>query len=122
MVYRDYPQSLDRRKASRIYWVDSEAEVVMIPSNTQHRVTGWVLDISPGGFKVKLELPRKFAQFFPERGEIYFETFEDFFQLKGHGRVVWASINANTVGIQFDRLDEESKTSLYGFLGILPIG
>ena len=122
MVYRDYPQSLDRRKASRIYWVDSEAEVVMIPSNTQHRVTGWVLDISPGGFKVKLELPGKFAQFFPERGEIYFETFEDFFHLKGQGRVIWATINANTVGIRFNRLDEESKTSLYGFLGILPIG
>ena len=123
MVYLDYPQSLDRRRASRIYWVASETEVVMISSSTQHRVTEWVLDISPGGFKVKLELPRKCSQFFSEREEIYFETFEDFFQLKGQGGwVVWASINANTVGIQFDWLDEESKNSLYGFLGILPIG
>ena len=122
MVYSDYHQALDRRETPRIYWMDSEVQVVIIPSNTHHRVSGWLLDISPGGFKVKAEVPQKVKQFFPEWEEIHFETFGDFFQLKGQGRVVWTSPNANTVGIKFDRLDEESRKSLYGFLGILSIG
>ena len=122
MVYSDYHQALDRRETSRIYWMDSEVQVVMIPSNTQHRVSGWILDISPGGFKVMTEVHQKVKQLFPVWEEIHFETFGDFFQLKGQGRVIWTSPNTNTVGIKFDRFDEESRKSLYGFLGVLSIG
>jgi len=119
MVYSDDKQVLDRRENPRINWINSEVQVVIIPSNTEYKVLGWVLDISPGGFKVRTEVPQKVEQIFLERGEIHFETSGDFFELKGRGRVIWMSSNANTVGIKFDRLDEESRKSLYGFLGRL---
>jgi len=72
------------------------------------------------GVKLKAENPLTFNDLFQEWAEIYFETFENFFQLKGKGRVIWTSSNENMVGIRIDHLDEESRY-LYGFLGILPI-
>lgn len=69
---------------------------------------------------MKAENPLTFNDLFQEWAEIYFETFENFFQLKGKGRVIWTSSNENMVGIRIDHLDEESRY-LYGFLGILPI-
>ena len=119
MDYSDDDQLLDRRENPRINWIDSEVQVVIIPSNTGYKVLGWVLDISPGGFKVRTEVPQKVEQIFLERREIHFETSGDFFELKGRGRVIWTSSDWNTVGIRFDRLDEDSRKSLYGFLGRL---
>jgi hypothetical protein len=121
MVYSDYHQSLDRWEGPRISWINSEVQVVIIPSNTDSKVLGWIQDISPGGFKVKAEIPQNGKEFFAKWEEIHFETFEDFFQLKGQGRVMWASSNENMVGIRFSRLNEESRKSLYGFLGMLSI-
>jgi len=118
MVCSDYQQSPDRRESPRINWINPDVQVVITPSNTESRVLGWILDISPGGFKVKAEIPQKVKEVFLKWEEIHFETFEDFFQLKGQGQVIWASSSENTVGIRFGRLDEESRISLYGFLGM----
>jgi hypothetical protein len=122
MVYsNDHPYD-DRRESSRINWMDSEVQVVIISSDAKSKVLGWIQDISHEGFKLRAEIPPKFNNLFHDRDEIYFETSEDFFQLKGRGRVVWTSSNENMVGIRIDHLDEESRRYLYGFLGILPTG
>ena len=118
MVYSEYPESLDRRESPRINWTDSEVRVVIIPSRTESKFLGWLQDISPGGFKVKAEIPQKVKGFFLKWEEIHFETSGDFFHLKGEGRIIWASSNESVVGIRFGRLDEESRKSLYGFLGM----
>ena len=122
MVYSEYDPSSDRRESPRINWMNSEVQVVMLARNTKHRILGWVLDVSPAGFKVKAETPQKLKEVFPEWEEIHFETLGDFFELKGQGRVIWLSSNANTVGIRFGQLDEESRKALYGFFGMLPTG
>jgi len=98
--------------------MNSEVQVVMLARNTKHRILGWVIDVSPVGLKVKPETPQEIKEVFPEWEEIHFETLGDFFELKGQGRVKWVSSNANTVGIRFGQLDEESRKSLYGFLGM----
>ncbi len=122
MAHSDHDQPPDRRETPRVYWTDSEVQILMMSHDREYQVSGWILDISPSGFKVKAEVPQKVRQFFPEQEEIHFETLGDFFQLKGQGRVIWASPSADTIGIQFDRLDEESRKSLYGFLGMLSVG
>jgi len=122
MVYSNDPQYFEKRESPRINWMDSEVQVIIISSNTKSKVLGWIQDISHGGFKLKTEIPLTFNDLFLEWDEVHFETFEDFFQLKGQGRVIWTSSNENMVGIRIDHLDEESRKYLYGFLGILPIG
>jgi hypothetical protein len=122
MVYSEHDPPLDRRGSPRINWMTSEVQVVMLGHNRKHRVWGWVLDVSPVGFKVKAEPPQKIKEVLLEREEIHFETLGDFFELKGKGRVIWVSQNANTVGISIGQLDEESRKSLYGFFGMLSTG
>ena len=117
MAYPDYQESLDRRKNPRINWINSEVQVLITPSNIESKIMGLIQDISPGGFKVRAAIPEK--ELFLEWKEIDFETFEDFFELKGRGRVLWISPNKDMVGIRFGRLEEESRKCLYGFLGML---
>jgi hypothetical protein len=121
MVYSNYPQYFEKRESPRISWTNSEVQVMIISSNTKFKVLGWLQDISHGGFKLKAGNSLTFNDFLQGWAEIYFETFEDFFQLKGQGRVIWTSSNDNMVGIRIDHLDEESRRHLYGFLGILPM-
>ena len=66
--------------------MNSEVQVMIISSNTKFKVLGWLQDISHGGFKLKAENPLTFNDLFQEWAEIYFETFENFFQLKGKGK------------------------------------
>ena len=120
MVYSNHHQYSEKRQSPRINWINSEVQVIIISSNTKSKVLGWIQNISQGGFRLKAETPLTFNDLFREWDEIYFETFEDFFQLKGQGRVIWTSSNENMVGIRIDQLDEESRKYLYGFLGILP--
>jgi hypothetical protein len=101
--------------------MDSEVQVIIISSNAKFKVLGWIQNISQGGFRLKAETPLTFNDLFQEWDEIHFETFEDFFQLKGQGRVIWTSSHEDMIGIRIDHLDNESRKYLYGFLGILPV-
>jgi len=95
---------------------------MIISSDTQSKASGWIQDISQGGFKLKTETPPTLSGLFRKWDEIHFETSEDFFELKGQGKIIWTSSNAIMAGIRIDHLDEESRKYLYGFLGILPAG
>lgn len=121
MVYSNQHQFFDRRENPRINWINSEVQVLIMPSNSKSKVCGWIQDISQGGFKVKAEISPKIIGSIQKWEEIHFETFEDFFQLRGQGRIMWTSSNENMAGIRFDQLNEESRKFLYGFLGTLSI-
>lgn len=118
MVYSNQHHFFDRRESPRINWINSEVQVFITPFNTKAKVCGWIQDISQGGFKVKAEIPLKMIGPIQKWEEIHFETSEDFFELKGQGKVMWTSFNEDMAGIRFDQLDEESKHALYGFLGM----
>ena len=47
---------------------------------------------------------------------IYFKTAEDFYSIKGRGRVTWVSEDREMMGIEFIDLDNESRKLLVGFL------
>jgi hypothetical protein len=49
---------------------------------------------------------------------ICFETFEDFFQLKGEGGIIWISSDGNIAGVKFDELGRKGKRFLNEFLSI----
>jgi hypothetical protein len=112
----------EKRESPRTHWIDSEVQVIIISSDTKSKAFGWIQDISHGGFKLKAEIPPTLSGLFQEWDEIHFETFEDFFQFRGQGKIIWTSSNENMAGVKIDYLDEESRKYLYGFLGILPIG
>lgn len=117
----DHPY-LEKRESPRTHWIDSDLGVIIISSNTKSRASGWIQDISQGGFKLKAEIPPKLSGLFQEWDEIHFETSEDFFQLKGQGKIIWTSSSENLAGVKIDTLEEESRKYLYGLLGILPTG
>ena len=117
----DHP-FFEKRESARTNWIDSDVQVTIISSNTKFKAFGWIQDISQGGFKLKAEIPSTFGGLFQKWDEIYFETFEDFFRLKGQGRIIWTSSNENMAGVKINHLDGESRKYLYGFLGVLPIG
>ncbi len=113
-------QSLEKRESPRMNWITPEVQVILESSNNNSKILGWILNISQGGFKVRVETPQNFKGLFDKRGELHFETLENFFQLKGQGSVVWISSNETVAGIKFDQLDEESRRFIDGFLGIFP--
>lgn len=45
-----------------------------------------------------------------------FETSEEFYNIKGSGRVMWISGEKNMIGIRFDDLDGQGGKSLEEFL------
>ena len=122
MVYPNDHPYVEKRESARTNWIDSDVQVIIISPNTKSKAFGWIQDISQGGFKLKAEIPSTFDGLFQEWDEIYFETFEDFFRLKGQGRIIWTSSNENMAGVKINHLDEESRKYLYGFLGVLPFG
>jgi len=93
-----------------------EVQVAMNTLQKGPRVFGWMQDISQGGFKVKIDIPLSFKSFFQEGREVSFETFEDFFQLKGRGGIIWTSSDGEIAGVRFDQLGEESRRILDEFL------
>ena len=122
MVYSNHHPYFEKRESPRINWVNSEVQAIIISSHTKSTVLGWIQDISPGGFKLRTNDPLRSNDLFRGWDGIYFETFEDFFQLKGQGTIIWTSSDENMAGIRIDHLDEVSRKYLYGFLGILPTG
>jgi hypothetical protein len=114
MVYKEN-RSFEKRESPRINWINLEVQVILKSLNTDSKILGWIQDISQGGFRIRAETPPNSKEF-QKWGEFYFETFEDFFQLKGQGRIIWTS--TKEAGIKFNQLDEESRRSLDGFLGI----
>ena len=105
--------SMERRESPRI---DLEVQVLINASDPRFRIPGWIQDISNNGFKVKAEFPINIKGLFRKGGEIFFETLEDFFQLKGRGDIVWASPEGDIAGIKFDDLGEKGRQFLEEFL------
>jgi len=93
-----------------------EIKIKLTSIKTNSNIYGWVQDLSKGGFKLKTEIPLEPKDTFQEGDKIEFQTYDDFFNLKGQGGIVWTSIGDNVVGIKFDELDAESKKSLEEFL------
>jgi hypothetical protein len=113
-------QPFEKRKSPRMYWINPEVQVIMESLNNGSKIWGWIQDISQDGFKVRVETPQNVKGFFEKWGEFRFETSEDFFQLRGQGRIVWISSKENMAGIKFDQLHEEGRRFVDGFLGIFP--
>ena len=122
MVASSHDPFFENRQSPRINWMNPEVQVIINSLHAESKVLGWLQDISQGGFKLKTETSLTFNDIFQERDEIYFETSEDFFRLKGQGKVIWTSSSENMAGIRIDRLDEESRKYLSGFLGVFPAG
>ena len=106
---------LEKRESARIAL---EVEVVINAPTTGHTIWGWIENISRGGFKIKAGTSLTLATPLSEGNAIHFETFEDFFRLRGRGTIVWIHQQEDLTGIKFDNLEEESKKSLEGFLEI----
>jgi hypothetical protein len=122
MVSPNDPPYFEKRESPRTSWMDSDVQVKIISSDTTSKASGWIQDISQGGFKLKTETPPTLSGLFQKWDDIHFETSEDFFQLKGQGKIIWTSSDQNMAGVRIDHLDEESRKYLFGFLGILPLG
>ncbi len=75
------------------------------------------LDVSEGGFKINKNDGDMFNSF-GEGALLDFETHEDFFKIKGVGKIAWVSQERNTAGINFEQMDDESKDLLNDFLGV----
>ena len=114
MEYSQNEQA-DRREYPRIAL---ETKVSIRISDLQPLIPGWIQNISRGGFKLKSDNPLRNKDLFRSGNEVYFETYEDFFKLKGRGEVIWASPRENEAGIKFDELDQRSKKFLEDFLGM----
>lgn len=80
------------------------------------KIFGWILDLSHGGLRLKAEFPRSFKGIFHGGDEVFFETSDEFYNIRGRGRVIWISDEEDIVGIQFDELDEKSRKSIEEFL------
>ena len=113
----EYVQSVqaERRQNPRI---DLETKISIRTSDMEPLMLGWIQNISRGGFKLKSDNPLITKDVFRSGKEIFFETYEDFFRLKGRGEVIWASLRENEAGIKFDKLDQKGKKFLDDFLGM----
>ncbi len=106
---------VEKRRAPR---VGLEVKIRLCPIGAKSNVYGWLQDLSKGGFRLRPEITSDFREVFKEGEKITFETFEDFFRLKGMGGIIWTSVGENVLGIKFDDLDDESKKALEDFLKI----
>jgi len=105
----------ERRENPRI---NLETKISIRTSDMEPLMLGWIQNISMGGFKLKSDNPLITKDVFCSGKEIFFETYEDFFRLKGRGEVIWASLRENEAGIKFDELDQKGKKFLNDFLGM----
>jgi len=103
----------ERREYPRI---NLETKVSIRASDTYIFTPAWIQNISKGGFKLKADNPLKIKDIFRSGKEVVFETYEDFFKLKGKGEIIWASVRENEAGIKFDELDQRSRKFLEDFL------
>ncbi len=96
--------------------VSLEVQVRVIPSKADYKVFGRIIDLSHDGFKLRAEFPSSFKGSFHKGDEVLFETSEEFYDIKGSGRIMWISDEKDMIGIKFDNLDGQSKKSLEEFL------
>jgi hypothetical protein len=113
LMIENADSSAERRGSPRI---DLEVQVLINPSHQEFRIPAWIQDISNNGFRVKADMPLNIKGLFRQGSEVFFETLEDFFQLKGRGDIVWASPEGDTAGIKFDDLGEKGRQFLDEFL------
>lgn len=104
---------LERRENPRI---NLETKISIRTSGMEPLALGWVQNISRGGFKLKADNPLITKDIFCAGKEIFFETYEDFFRLKGKGEIIWASERENEAGVKFDELDQKGRHFLENFL------
>ena len=76
-----------------------------------------ILDISEGGFKIHIE-DWKIFESFNEGDLLDFETHEEFFKIKGVGKIIWVSKNKNMVGVDFVEVYKYSKINQNELLGV----
>ncbi|MCX8119099.1 MAG: PilZ domain-containing protein [Desulfobacterota bacterium] len=105
----------ERRESPRI---NLETKVSFRTSPTAPYLFGWVQNISRGGFKLKADNPLIEEDIFKAGREIYFETSEDFFKLKGKGEIIWASERERVAGVKFGELDQKGRHFLENFLNL----
>lgn len=105
----------ERREYPRI---NLETKISIRASVTEPFIPAWIQNISRGGIKLIADNPLKANNIFRSGNQVYFETYEDFFKLKGKGEIVWTSMKENEAGIRFDELDQRSKKFLEKFLGM----
>lgn len=79
-------------------------------------IPGWIQNISRGGFKLRSDNPLKYKNILRSGNSIIFETYEDFFKLKGKGEIIWTSLKENEAGVKFDELENRSQKFLEDFL------
>ncbi len=103
----------DRRESPRI---DLETQITIKSPNSQSLILAWIENISCGGFKLKADIPLNFKDIFHIGDIVSFETYEDFFMLKGSGEVRWTSPEENEAGIKFEEIDPRSRKFLNSFL------
>lgn len=103
----------ERRENPRI---NLETKISIRTSEMEPLILGWVQNISRGGFKLRADNPLTTKDVFRTGKEIFFETYEDFFRLKGKGEIIWASEKENEAGVRFDDLDQKGKHFLENFL------
>lgn len=105
----------EKRKERRI---GLEIKIRLTPIKANTKVYGWVQDLSKEGLKLKTVIPSNLKDIFHEGDKVIFETYEDFFRIRGRGGIIWTSVGDNLAGIRFDELDEESRKALEEFLKI----
>jgi hypothetical protein len=105
----------DKRKEQRI---GLEIKIRLTPIKGQAKVYGWIQDLSKEGLKLKTVIPSNLEDIIHKGDKVIFETYEDFFRLRGRGGIIWTSMGDNVVGIKFDELDEKSRKALEEFLKI----
>ena len=107
--------SYEKREHARI---GLETQVSIKSMRNHSMMLGWIQDISYGGFKVRVDIPLNFNDFFCTGDDILFETYVDFFKLKGKGNIRWASAEKDGIGIKFKEFDNGNKRFLDDFLKI----
>ena len=105
----------ERRKHARI---GLETQVSIKSMRNRSMLLGWIQDVSYGGFKVRVDIPLNFMDYFREGDDILFETYVDFFKLKGKGSIRWTSTEMDGIGIKFIEFDNGNKKYLDDFLRI----
>ena len=105
---------MQQRKHPRI---DLETEIRLVSSASDSAVSAWIQDLSQGGMKLKAKGPSNFNGF-RSGDEVHLKTDENFFSIRGRGRVSWVSQDLEMIGIEFVDLDKESRKSLVDFLKI----
>ena len=90
--------------------------IVNHPLNTPSILSACTENISVGGVRVKIGIPASQVQ---KGDQVRFIIDEDYFRLEGEGEIIWISPAEAAVGIKFNQLAEETRSSFEQFLRLL---